>query len=275
LARLHHFALLSWLWLAIALASASAFIACIVGVIRGPSRADVMPDEESDTDLGIEEVLWDSDDPNQSLQDRYNHDTNFARLKVKYYLRDAKKYGKYAGRIRLAAIVLGTAGVVMPLIDAALPPGTVHIGAWGYVVIALAAGLFSMDRFGGFSWKWTRSTIIWVTLRRQLAEFQHDWDILMLRRDSEVHGKKEEEKQKEEKLMVDRLARLKDFRHSVEVIVAQECKEWAEMTLAARLELEQALARDLNNKPRMASEQHQSGDQDVRSEERPSAPGPS
>jgi hypothetical protein len=36
-ASLHHFALMSWLWLAVALAAASAFIASIFGLIRGRS----------------------------------------------------------------------------------------------------------------------------------------------------------------------------------------------------------------------------------------------
>jgi hypothetical protein len=192
-----------------------------------------MPDEESDADLGIARVQWDSDDPHQSLLNLYAHDTDFARVKVRWYLKDAAKNGQYARRIRLAAIALATAGVLTPLIDAALPPNTVHMGPWGYVVIALSAGLFSIDRFAGFSWSWTRSTIIWVALRRELAEFQHDWNMLMSRADAAVEH---------------RLARLKAFRQNVEAIIAQECKDWADMTINARLELEQALQRDL--KPR-------------------------
>ncbi|BCA56933.1 hypothetical protein W02_40730 [Nitrospira sp. KM1] len=44
----------------------------------------------------------------------------------------------------------------------------------------------------------------------------------------------------------DRLEKLKLFRQSVETITAQECKHWADMTIQARLELEQALQRDLS-----------------------------
>jgi hypothetical protein len=191
-----------------------------------------MPHDESDAELGIERVPWDSDDPNKSLLGLYVHDTNFARVKVRWYLNDADKWGKRARRIRLVAIMLGTVGVVMPLIDAALAPSKVRIGAWGYVVLAVAAGLFSIDRFGGYSWRWTRSTIIWVALRRELAEFQHDWNMLMSQSDC---------------LVKERLARLKVFRQKVEAIISQECKDWADMTLQARIELEQALKRDLDS----------------------------
>src|SRR6476619_2275346 len=93
----------------------------------------IMPHDESDANLGIEPVPWYSDDPNKSLLALYAYDTDFARLKVRWYFDDRGKYGKYAWWIRLAAIVLGTVGVLMPLIDAAVQSKKLHLGPWGYV----------------------------------------------------------------------------------------------------------------------------------------------
>jgi len=200
------------------------------------SAADKIMSGESDAELGIEPVTWYRDDQNESLLALYEYDTKFARVKVRWYFVDRDKYGKCARWIRLAAIVLGTVGMLMPLIDAALQSKKLHLGPWGYVIIALAAGLFSIDRFSGLSWRWTRSTIIWVRLRRELAEFQHDWNMLMSQPQSNPQERSE---------------RLKVFRQNIETIIAQECKDWADMTLEGRLALEQGLERNLT-KPRVS-----------------------
>jgi len=42
LASLHHYAFMSWLWLAVALAAAVAFIVSIVGLIRGRSPSPTL-----------------------------------------------------------------------------------------------------------------------------------------------------------------------------------------------------------------------------------------
>ena len=192
---------------------------------------------EKDEELGIEAVPWSRDTLSESVEQLYAHDTRFARTKVRWYLDDATKSGRYAKWIRAFTIVLGTFGVMLPLVDAARPiEQSARLGPWGYVVLTLATGLFSFDRFGGLTWRWTRSTLIWVSLRRELAEFQHNWALVVSSGGA-----------------AGQLVALKTFRSNLEIIIAQECKDWGIMTNQARMELELSLQRDLV-KPRDASE---------------------
>ena len=48
-----------------------------------------MRPQETDSELGVETVLWDTDDALQSILNLYKHDTEFAKVKVRWYLRDA------------------------------------------------------------------------------------------------------------------------------------------------------------------------------------------
>jgi hypothetical protein len=187
---------------------------------------------ENEVELGIDPVAWDGVDVKSALLMLYEHETRFARLKVQWYFDDAQRSGRYATAYRHFAIVLGTVGTLCPLVDAARLFENLRLGAWGYVLLAIAVGVLSLDRFGGTSWRWTKSTLIWVALRRELALFQHDWIWLMSNANEGSASPSE------------RFARLRSFRRDIEVIIAQECNDWASMTDQARRDLELSLQRD-------------------------------
>jgi hypothetical protein len=69
-----------------------------------------MRPQETDSELGVETVLWDTDDALQSILNLYKHDTEFAKVKVRWYLRDAARAGRYSKSIRTGAAILGTIG---------------------------------------------------------------------------------------------------------------------------------------------------------------------
>jgi len=172
-------------------------------------------------ELGIEKLSLEPH-PNQSVATLYEDTTEFARIKICWYVDDADRHHLYAKWIRRLTITCFLLGTLCPLIDNAhgLP---LPVAPWGYVFIALGGGLFSFDRFGGLSWRWIRSTVIWVLLRGAYADFLHDWALLI----------QEAPDSSTEKCF----KRLKDFRTKIEGIIAQECEDWAAMMNQRWLEL--------------------------------------
>jgi hypothetical protein len=167
-----------------------------------------IPASGSRADFGIEEFSWDPAAPEQSLQLAYASETDFARNKIYWYFDEAKKHEKLSKRIRALALVLFVLGGLCPLIDATgYVPGW-RLPSWGYVTIALAAGIFYWDRIHGASSTWRRDTLTWIAIRRLLKDFQYDW---VLPRGGESTA---------------RVERLKAFRQNVEAVIENEAKVW-------------------------------------------------
>jgi hypothetical protein len=180
---------------------------------------------EGDLELGISPITFHPDDRRKSLNDAYEYAVQFARTKVRWYLSDAARNGNYARWIRGTTISLFAGGTICPLIDAARPSAQVRLAPWGFVLLALAAAEFLLDRSSGFSWRSTRSTIIWIALRQEYRVFQHDWVKAMTKSDAT-------------RLLDSLFERVRQFDERVLRIIASEAKDWAAMMDQARKELE-------------------------------------
>lgn len=92
-----------------------------------------------------------------------------------WYLADRVRRKAFSRRLRGLALVLATAGGLVPLVGASLEKG---VSGWGYVLIALAAVCVGFDRFLGLSSGWMRDMVTAQRIQRRLQEFQLDWTVL-------------------------------------------------------------------------------------------------
>lgn len=154
-----------------------------------------VPDSRARADFGIEELGWDPAKPEQSLENAYKSETDFARNKISWYFEVAEQHKSRTKWIRNLVLALFVAGSLCPLIDATgFVPGW-RLPSWGYVCIAVAAGMFFWDRILGASSGWRRDTLTWISIRQALTAFHYDW---VLSREGEIPA---------------RVEKLKSFRH--------------------------------------------------------------
>lgn len=168
--------------------------------------------------LGIRKVELDPSKPQECLGRLHEHTVDFAQLKILYYSDEAEKHRRYWKRIRLASILLLTAGALCPVLDQTtlfFPED--RVASWGYVFLILAGGILSFERYYGLSARQTRCTANWVGLRKVYAEFLHDWAIT-----------------KDDK---ERFERLKKFRLEIESVIAREVEVLATEETKHREEL--------------------------------------
>ena len=89
---------------------------------------------------------------------------------IDWYLWRKTSRSRLSKACRAAAILLGIAGGVLPLVHAAYPQGPAP--EWGFVLLALAGGCVLADRIFGFSSSWTRFMRTQAALQAELAVAQ-------------------------------------------------------------------------------------------------------
>jgi hypothetical protein len=97
---------------------------------------------------------------------------------IVWYLARKGPVARWSKVLRLSAIVLATAGAVLPLIGGTpLLDGTNGLlaGKYGYVFLALSGATVLLDRLFGLSSRWMRYMTTAMALQRRLAEFEMDW----------------------------------------------------------------------------------------------------
>jgi hypothetical protein len=92
-------------------------------------------------------------------------------------LSEKKRKARWSRALRAAAVLFVTLGGAVPL--AALTAGKAALGNWGFVLLGLAAGCMTYDRFSGYSSAWLRYMAAATVLRTMLNDFQLDWAKLM------------------------------------------------------------------------------------------------
>src|SRR5262249_17499634 len=127
-----------------------------------------------DLSLGIEDLKWDIDNPHDSIKELYQRTVQFARSKVRFYYNDAEDNRRWSTRLRLSGFVVLTIGAIFPLVEATGVLSASRLGQWGYIVLALGGALTYADQLLGTSASWVRSTVTWLSLRKDLAAFQYD-----------------------------------------------------------------------------------------------------
>lgn len=88
-------------------------------------------------------------------------------LTIDWYLWRKTNRSQWSKACRTAAILLGVAGGLTPLLHSAYPQGPAP--QWGFVLLAIAGGFVVADRILGFSSSWTRFMRTQATLQAELA----------------------------------------------------------------------------------------------------------
>jgi hypothetical protein len=141
---------------------------------RSVGRAGEQADDRSNLrPSGVPLLSWAKPDAVESLATLYAVVEGQAVEAIDWYLNEKKSKSHWSRGLRVAAILLGAAGALIPLLN--LVNNQVLDVRWGYVAFALAAAAVALDRFFGFSSGWMRYLITSFRLQRLLADFQFEW----------------------------------------------------------------------------------------------------
>jgi hypothetical protein len=94
--------------------------------------------------------------------------------RLAWYNKRGTNTGVRSRLLRISAIVFGTVGTLLPLIDTALPVKG-QIAPFGYVLLAIAAALVAADNAFGVSSSWMRFRLTQMDIEQNLAKFRLDW----------------------------------------------------------------------------------------------------
>ena len=115
--------------------------------------------------------------PDDAIAALHEFATKVARDALEWYWL-AKKWPKRLSQgSRLLAIVATAIGGLIPLLTAGIIDAS--RGSWGYVALAVAGTLVTIDKFFGYSSTWMRFTVSATELETALATFRLDWAKLL------------------------------------------------------------------------------------------------
>lgn len=126
------------------------------------------------------QLSWEPDLAAASLADLYRWACSHALAAIQWYLDKKASNARASRSLRLAAILLVTAGGALPVLVTTFDQDTALFGL-GYLLLGAAAGCVAVDRFFGISTAWMRYLTTEVTLQRELQRFQVAWARLSVR----------------------------------------------------------------------------------------------
>lgn len=175
---------------------------------------------------------WEPDRAADSLVALYEWACAHTLTAVHWYLHKKSVKAKASRRLRLAAIVLVTAGGAFPVLVSTFNQDDALLGV-GYLLLGAAAGCVAIDRFFGISTGWMRYLSTELTLQRELQRFHVDWAKLSARVGPTLSA-----------VEIDaHLTLLGDFVDRVSEEMAAETKAWVEEFRGNLTELTTAAAR--------------------------------
>ena len=125
-------------------------------------------------------LSWKPSDTERSLQTLREYAEWEARRQVDWY--HSRKPAALSSRLRLAAILFGALGGLLPLVKATLPPAAAiamsryaGISEAGYFSLALAVAIFQLDRYFGISTTWMRYVTAASAVEKSLEEYRMEW----------------------------------------------------------------------------------------------------
>lgn len=123
---------------------------------------------------------WEPERAAASLAELYDWACNHTIEAVHWYLGKKAIKAKASRRLRLAAILLVTAGGGFPVVVTTFDRSNALLGV-GYLLLGAAAGCVAVDRFFGISTGWMRYLTTELALQRELQRFHVDWAKLSAR----------------------------------------------------------------------------------------------
>jgi hypothetical protein len=125
-------------------------------------------------------LSWKGPDAERSLQILREYAEAEAQRQIDWY--HARKPDTLSSRMRLAAILFGALGGLLPLLKATLPPAAAAglanyagISEAGYFSLALAVAIFQLDRYFGVSTSWMRYVTAAAAIEKSLEEYRMEW----------------------------------------------------------------------------------------------------
>lgn len=114
---------------------------------------------------------WKSD-PDTALSTLYEDAQSRATEVCDWYMADRLGRRRPSQLLRFAALVLASAGGIIPLVNVAAGQDA---SGWGYLLLAAAGVCYGIDHFLGLSAGWMRDMTTVQRVRRRLQEFQFAW----------------------------------------------------------------------------------------------------
>jgi hypothetical protein len=109
-------------------------------------------------------------------------------------------------------------------------------GLWSSALVGIAAALLGIDRAFGFSSGWARYVLAATEIRKRLEEFRMDWFALMAAANPEPSPDQ----------VSALIQKAREFRATVEGIVAQETKDWVTEFQSNMMQLEKDVKAQLD-----------------------------
>ena len=172
----------------------------------------------------------------------YDKTVSAAEERVRWYNEKAGRMGLRSRRLRLAAIVAGTIGTLLPLIHAASGVGVGNeavtwgaLGGWGYVALALAGAFIAADRAFGYSTSWIRYRAAEIEIGKRIVAFRYDWAIEMCKLGGRLPNSDE---------VASLLELQREFVTAVENRAAEETQDWIREFKSSLSELAKAYRKE-------------------------------
>ena len=124
---------------------------------------------------GFYEIINNDDDVLIKLDKLYQNTEEKARNAIEWFLRKKERPARYSRSIRIWAIIFTIIGGVSPILQGVQYLSQFNFTQYGYIALALAAGLLGFDKYFGFSSAWMRYMLTQIALQQKLDNFHMDW----------------------------------------------------------------------------------------------------
>lgn len=186
----------------------------------------------------LAELDWSAQQRRASLSAVYDHAVGLTNSAEGWYARKRPSKKRWGRALRVCALLLGAAAVVLPILaEMSTTDGKPSIApGWSAVALAAAATLVTLDHYFGFSSAWMRFMAAELRLTHLRHDFQYAWNAQRAAMaDPPADGD-----------VATLLALAKSLAIGVNDIVAQETDHWV-MDFRGSLErTEQALGASIN-----------------------------
>jgi len=184
---------------------------------------------------------FDSKDADVCISQMYKWTVFHAEDQITYYADKAKNNKNLSIVIRGVSVVLAGIGALFPLIDAAMAVNGEKAfiwGQWGYVILAVGAGLYGFERTYGFSSGWIRFMQANLKLTRMLNNFRYEFSLLMNTPAGKPETGENQPNVKERERLIQALNKFCD---KVDAVVMEETEAWVQEFQSRIAELEKRL----------------------------------
>lgn len=201
-----------------------------MSVRSGRSSAE-SPDHIAQFLLELKDLDWDGDRRTALNQVAVALDGLVCR-EIQYYFDRRQGQRRFSKLTRGPAWLLGTAGVLAPLVAAAKPDWG-WLTPWGYPMLVLAGAFLVLNRMFGATKGHIRYVLAQLELEQALTAFRLDWSHWLASRN---------QAQVDQAALDDAMRLMRGFAERAYGLVLVETKAWGEAVTEAMQEYEQRLA---------------------------------